>query len=48
MAFVPGEVHQLLDDARLVEYEELREESGESEEACGPDPPGRRERDAHG
>ena len=45
---VPREVHQPLDDAGLVEYEQLREERGESEEAGGPDPAGRRERDRHG
>ena len=44
---VPREVHHALDRARLVEHEELDEEGRECQQAGGPDPWRRRERDAH-
>ena len=45
---VPGEVHDPLHETRLVEHEELHEDGRERQQAGGPDPGRRREREAHG
>ena len=45
---VPDEVHEALHHPRLVQQEELDEESDKGEEAGRPEPGRRRKRDAHG